>query len=199
MVGRGASYSPEEDTALARCWAAASLEHDEQNATAFWGSVAASFCRQPEAEEARTGSSLRCHWGTLAKAVQKYLAAERLYLAKPVSGESQDEILANIMRLFRSRTRVRDKNGAFKDGPPLRSMGAVEVLRHLPKFGCGSPTAVGNDGTGTTASISDGDDLEHGDQVLEPTAECVRSHRGEGVLPPIQVSKYRPAGVKKAK
>eukprot|EP00171_Calliarthron_tuberculosum_P000909 IDg909t1 len=54
------------------------------------------------------------------------------------------------MRLFRSRTRVRDKNGAFKDGPPLRSMGAVEVLRHLPKFGCGSPTAVGNDGTGTT-------------------------------------------------
>lgn len=96
MVGRGAFFSAEEDAALARCCVATSKEHDEQNLSSFWESVAASFRDQPEADEVRTGESLRFRFGTLQRLVQKYLASERLYLAKEVSGETQDEIAANI-------------------------------------------------------------------------------------------------------
>ncbi len=66
MVGRGASFSPDEDTALARCWVAASAVQDEQNASDFWARVAAAFCEQPEATETlRTACSLQSRWGIL--------------------------------------------------------------------------------------------------------------------------------------
>eukprot|EP00171_Calliarthron_tuberculosum_P000646 IDg646t1 len=110
MVGRGGSYASDEDTALARCWVATSENHDEQNAAKFWGTVEIAFHQQPEFEQSRTAESLRSRWGTLQRSVQKYLAAERLYLSKPVSGETHDDVCANIMRLYRSRTAKVDKN-----------------------------------------------------------------------------------------
>lgn len=198
MVGRGASYSPEEDCALARCWAASSLVHDEQNATAFWESVSSSFSQQPEADQARSASSLRTRWGTLAKSVQKYLAAERLYLAKPVSGESPDEIAANIMRLFRSRTRSRDKTGAFKEGPPFRSLDAVEILRDLPKFGGVSTTVINNESSDMVAAGGDDAEVDQ-TQFLGPCAVEPCSLTQRGALPAKNISKSRPSGVKKAK
>lgn len=36
MVGYGASYSPKEDSSLARAWVSVSSKHDEQNAFEFW-------------------------------------------------------------------------------------------------------------------------------------------------------------------
>lgn len=172
---------------------ATSKEHDEQNLSSFWESVTASFRDQPEADEVRTGESLRFRFGTLQRLVQKYLASERLYLAKEVSGETQDEIAANILRFFRVRTRTRDRKGNYKDGPVLRSMGAVDVLRRIPKFG---GKASGTVDSGSSPRTPEDPGVNSGNE--SPSA-AVEAAAGAGALAPIQVSKYRPIGVKKAK
>lgn len=130
--------------------------------------------------------------------MQKYLAAERLYLAKQVFGESPDEISANIMLLFKSRTRIRDKTGGYKDGPPFRSLGAADILRHLPKFGGESTSVVDIGAVETTTSTED-------DAGVEPeltdgaAADVAQPSCKIGALPAKNISKYRPSGVKKAK
>ncbi len=70
MVGARRAFSPDEDTALARCWVAASAVHDEQNASDFWARVGAAFCEQPEATETlRTACTLQSRWGILQRLV----------------------------------------------------------------------------------------------------------------------------------
>eukprot|EP00171_Calliarthron_tuberculosum_P020168 IDg20168t1 len=149
MVGRGGSYSPEEDTALARSWVSVSTQHDEQNAIEFWGSVASIFVDQPEVDAPRIGESLRCCWGTLQRIVQKYLAAERQCEKNPVSRETSEDVKAKLMRLYRARTKKADKTGVVREDPPLRSVGAVDILLPVPKFsgvvGCGEDCELDTD------------------------------------------------------
>lgn len=98
---------------------------------------------------------MRCQCGTLQRSLEKYLAAERKYLLQPVSGETAEDTKANIMRLYRSHTKKADKSGVVRDGPPLRSLGAVEILRHVPKF---NGTVTSNDDTPSVVQ-NDGDEV----------------------------------------
>ena len=40
------------------------------------------------------------------------------------------------MKLYCNRAERTDSHGVVRDGPPLRSLGAVEIFRRCPKF-CG--------------------------------------------------------------
>lgn len=74
-------------------------------------------------------------------------------MAKPVSGETAEDANLNVMRLYCNRTKKADSHGVVRDGPPLRSLVAVEILRHCPKFN-GIPST-----TTTTDVIDTGNDL----------------------------------------
>eukprot|EP00171_Calliarthron_tuberculosum_P006663 IDg6663t1 len=178
MVGRGASFSPDEDTALARCWVGAFTVHDEQNASDFWERVAAAFCEQSEATETlRTACRLQSRCSTLQKLVQNYLAVERLGATRTAS----------------------------RDGPTFRSLNAVSILRWCPKFGgtaavshlhneapSDSDNAIGSFSGASTAmpqaSVLDNDD--------EVDMNCIR---GAAALSSSNSGSRRPLGIKKAK
>jgi len=101
----------------------------------FWSSVSIIFEQQlGTSVNKRTAESLCSRWGTLQRQVQKFLAAERAYHSKPVSGETSQDAADNVMRLYCSRNKKVDNNGFWKDGPPLRSLAAVNILRDCPKF-----------------------------------------------------------------
>lgn len=135
---RGPSFKLEEGTDLARFWVSGSAQHDEQNGTRVWNNVAREFRKQPQAaEQLRSASSLSSTWVTLQKQVQKYIAAERLYLSQPESGTTPEEPNTDIMRLYRSRSKKFDTFGVERMAEPLPWMGAVDVLRRCPKFGGG--------------------------------------------------------------
>eukprot|EP00171_Calliarthron_tuberculosum_P003660 IDg3660t1 len=81
---RCASFAPEEDTALARCWVSVSARYDEQNAATFWKNIFDTFSTQSEASERlRSAGGLHSRWQVLQKPVQKYLTADRMYRLKP--------------------------------------------------------------------------------------------------------------------
>eukprot|EP00171_Calliarthron_tuberculosum_P009273 IDg9273t1 len=76
-IVRGFSFSADENSSLAGCWAGLSANHDEQDANSFWNNVNSSFTQQPEAcERLRVAASLHSRWKVLQRAVQKYLAAK---------------------------------------------------------------------------------------------------------------------------
>ena len=132
---RGLSFTPDDDAALARSWVNVSSRHDEQNSHTFWEGVRKVFLEMDGLSSIdRTADSLRCRWNTLQRLVQKYLSAEKAYNARRVSGETAQDALSNIMRLYCSRSKKRDCNGILRDGQPLRSMLAVDILRNCPKF-----------------------------------------------------------------
>lgn len=93
------------------------------------------FKQQPEYETERNEGSLKTLCCTLQRWIQKYLACERYCQNYPVSGETSEDFKVRVMRLYRARTKITDKaTGNERDGPSLRSLEAVQVLRHIPKF-----------------------------------------------------------------
>ena len=132
---RGLSFSPAGDAALARSWLEVSNRQDEQNSQSFWENVQEVFLKNfGISTDISTPESLRSRWNTLQRVVQKYLSCERACNAKPVSGETVEDAAVNIMRLFCNRTKKKDAYGVYRDGPPLHSLQAVEILRGCPKF-----------------------------------------------------------------
>eukprot|EP00171_Calliarthron_tuberculosum_P006774 IDg6774t1 len=215
---RGPSFTADEDAALARCWAGVSAKHDEQDAQEFWSSVAAAFAKQPEASERlRVAGSLHSRWQALQKAVQKYLAAERLYRSIPVSGETEEDALRNIMRLYRKRTRTKHSAGVERDGPELKSMGAVSILRCCPKFsaigGTSASCALYAPGacrsgaeTPRTPSTRSGDAQSNNAALLPGGHTSMARVDGGGAvvaeaaaIPAANPARLRPIGIKKAK
>lgn len=200
---RGASFLPAEDAALARCWVSTSGMHDEQNGPDFRDNVAEAYNMQPEAaERSRVPGSQHSRWQTLNKIIQKYLAAERLSRSQPVSGETEEEVLQNIMVLFRRRTRYKDRNGVWRDGPILKSMGAVQVLRSSPKS-----TAPG--GTPETCPLDSPPPFEASPSpypasspetgaTIDPTSSTPETEAAAAV-PSVCPSTRRHVGVKKSK
>ncbi len=105
--------------------------------------------------------------------------------------------------LYRSRNKRRTKDGVEKDGPPLRSLGAVAILRRIPKFGgsCLPQSDEAGDSPAATPSIPSG--------VVRTPGFAPREifvWRDDDVIalpstavPSKQVARCRPAGVKKAK
>lgn len=191
---RGPSFSSKEDTALSRCWVAMSGQRDEQNAKAFWASVATSFRKQPEAtDHIRDAGSLQARWQVLQRAVQKYFAAERLYRATPVSGETEEDALHNIMLLYRKRTGTKHANGVVRDGSLFKSLGAAAVLRHCPKFNAtgGTPASCA---LYNAVAISSGSS----DSICN-TSERTEKLATSTLLPSTGAARSRPMGVKKTK
>ena len=109
---------------------------DETNTVSFWEAVHSAFLSQEiKIYSERTAESLRSRWGTLERLVQKYLAAKSVYLSKPVSRETSCDAAQNVMRLYCSGNKRKDAYGVLRDGPVLKSMRAVDVLRRCPNFG----------------------------------------------------------------
>ena len=81
---------------------------------------------------------------TIERLIQKYLAAERVYLSKPVSGTAAHDVERTIMKIYCSRNRRKDSYGVIRDGPPLSSSGAVVVLLECLKFGAKDVKYVGH-------------------------------------------------------
>ena len=132
---RGLSFTPNDDTVLAKAWVEVSAGHDEQNAPKFWSNVTDVYNRRCDLQTTkRTPDSLRSRWTTLQRSVQKYLAAEKAYRSKPVSGETSEDAAQNIMKLYCNRAKRTESHGVVRDGPPLRSVGAVEILRRCLNF-----------------------------------------------------------------
>ena len=73
--------------------------------------------------------------GALQRQVQKYLSAEKAYRSRNVSGETEANILENSMRLYCKRNKKRDSCCVERDGPALKLMQAVQILRKCRKFG----------------------------------------------------------------
>ena len=187
---RGGSYTPEDDAALARCWVAISEEHEDQDSAMFWESVAHAYEPQLDScQRSRSATSLPSRWQTMQRVVQKYLAAERIYYSHPQpSGTTIEEVRHDIMMLYCRRTRKKDRNGVERDGEPLKSLSAVEILRKCPKF----YGTVAQSGESTTVrNVDAADDQEFGESVT-------------GNVPPKPAplanirSSARPLGVKKA-
>lgn len=99
MIVRGPAFSPEDDVALSRAWLEFSGRHNEHSSITFWSTVSSIFARQESTSAHHIShDSLR----TLQRLVQKYLATERVYYSKPVSGETAEDSAANVMRLYSS-------------------------------------------------------------------------------------------------
>ncbi len=72
--------------------------------------------------------------GVSSHFLQIYVVTKRAHRAKPVSGEAVKCAALNLMRLYPARTNRKDEHGVLRDGPPQRSMVAVEIQRECPKF-----------------------------------------------------------------
>lgn len=188
---RGVSYSSDEDAALAGCWLAVSSEHSEQDSISFWSSVAESYSKQPETiEYARTPSSLQSRWHTLQRLVQKYLASERIYMSQPQpSGTTPEETRVNVMKLYCRRTQKPDKDRTMKDGPPLKSLSAVAILRQCPKF-----SATGGSSRTCPNYLASSAILPPKQLVQN---DCTETTGTDTSTPNVDVSGTRPLGVKK--
>ena len=140
----------------------------------------------------RSSESLRSRWGTLQRNVQKYIAAERVYLSKLVSGETSLDAEPNIMKLYCSHNRRKDAYGIVLGGAPLRSLEAVAVLRDCPKFGAKSESNSQNSEADKFTPDANSDPYDKRQQ-----------HNGNGeinaVLKSKNVAKTRPGGVKYVK
>ena len=70
----------------------------------------------------------------MSRISQKYIAAEKLYRSsKAHSGECEDDTLRNIMALYCSTNKYKDK-GILRTPGPIKSMEAVHYLSKIPKF-----------------------------------------------------------------
>lgn len=132
--GRGASFSPEEDLALARAWTQTSESVVDMSHEAFWHQVSDVYASQPEAVTPRTEHSLRSRWTPLQRTAQKYLAAASLYRSSIPSGEVEEDTMRNIMELYRKNNMVKGKNGS-RPAPVFKSVAAATMLSKSPKFG----------------------------------------------------------------
>ena len=189
---RGKAFSPEDDCALSKAWIEVSQRHEEQNSPTFWSSVAEMYSSYyGVTAPQRTPDSLRSRWSVLQRLVKKYLAAERAYLSRKVSGENEVDQRENIMKLYCSRIKKQDAFGIMRDGPPLRSLGAVDVLPYCPKFG-GAPSSATKGKQSTTLDLNnaeDGDEKKFG----------VKVNNQFSALPENSVGSKRPEGIKAAK
>ena len=82
----------------------------------------------------RKAESLRCGWAISQSAVQNYLAAEKLYHSKPVSGEAAEDASRNVKRFYCRQNKKKGSSGVSRDGSPFRSLEAVAILRNRPEF-----------------------------------------------------------------
>ena len=132
---RRLGFTPEDDAALARACVAVSHGHDEANAILFRDAVREALQKQEnKTDSERSSESLCSQWDTLQCYVQKYIAAERVCLSKPVSSEIFLDAKRSIMELYSSRNHRKDAFGVVRDGASLRSLEAVAVLRDCLKF-----------------------------------------------------------------
>ena len=193
-ITRGLSFTPEDDdAALARSWVNVSEGHDEQNAALFWDAVRNSFHAQSSVSScSSTAESLRSRWATLQRVVQKYLAAEKAYRSKPVSAETSQDCKRNVMHLYCSRNKRKDSYGIFRDGPPLRPLDAVAILRDWPKFGGVHDKSKKWDTvrSGKMIPVLDLQEISEADNI----EKC-----GQGALPAKSVASNRLKGVKVSK
>ena len=135
---RGRSFAPDDGAELAHSWREASTRHDEQNSPMFWSGVTSLFENQiDQSNYDHISESLLTRWSIPDRQVQKNLAAEKTYHAKPVSGETDEDALQNITPLYCRRGKKVETSGNSRDGAPLRSLQAVKILRSCLKLGGG--------------------------------------------------------------
>eukprot|EP00171_Calliarthron_tuberculosum_P013065 IDg13065t1 len=140
-----------------------------------------------------------------AKSGSENFAAKRLYRSQPVSGETEEEALHNIMKLYRSRNTRKDNTGVLRDGPVLKSLVAVCILRQCPKFyGCG---ATSQSDANYRSERREPQDYFHSgvpDMSLTSSKSVDQSGLHDGVNDTTQITsaastRSRPIGIKKAK
>lgn len=91
-----------------------------------------------------------------------------------------------------------DKNGISKDGPPLRCMGAVEILRGTPKFGSNSVDLLTSQSTRTPSSVVE--KQEGCPEILGPDSpNSGKQSSSKDELSTPLAAKPRPVGIKKSK
>ena len=162
---KGRNFSPAEDYALATAWVSNSETTGNLRSDLFWNAVHSRYKQlNSSLETCRTPGSLETRWRTLSRVAQKYIAADRLYRSsKAHSGECEEDALRNIMTLYCSTNKYKDK-GTLRTPGPIKSMEAVMYLSKIPKFSM----KVGAESSKSSAplQVEDKKDVPHGQGVI---------------------------------
>lgn len=187
MSSKGPNFSPEEDYALAKSWVSASQSTSDMKSEQFWAEVLKRFNSQEGVMGNRTSGSLETRWRTVSRVSQKYLAADKTYRSVMHSGETEEDIRRNVMKVYREQNKYKDK-GVLRTPGVIKFMDAVWLLSKYPKFS----TRVGGSSKSAQGSVPGGAIVIADD--IEGIGEDGSGNIGMG-----KPSESRPKGVKKRK
>ena len=103
-MGRGLSWRPWEDKALARAWIQCSegtVDGAEQTSDAFYARVGEVYTEiVPKGAAQRTAKSCKCQFGTISKEVQRFAGCYKRLKREKQSGKTEQDLIEDATRLY---------------------------------------------------------------------------------------------------